>query len=399
MTSSRNSRNDDVNQIRLSPRGAALLSLVIPGAGQIALGDRGCGWGFILGVLITAGLSIWMQLWWALALVAVIWLWNVWDAYRLAQKRPLRLWIPVLLGAAVIYAAAFSATQFRIERMITGWPAMKPYIQALFRPELFTYATEDLVGSEPIQVPCVDPLPPPAREGTETPNLTIDRPCADVGDRITLTGEGFFPNFEGELWWINPIGDRQRVLIDGQPMRFVTDDEGRFQVSLTVPLAVPLNEMPGPGETQTHFIRAEQHKPYGNPIPTQTLSLVLEKIGETIALAFLATVLGVIFAVPVSFLAARNLMDRHPVTRVIYYVVRTILNIVRSIETLMWAIIFAVWVGLGPFGGMLALWLHTVAALGKLYSEAIESIDPGPIEAVRATGAREPQVIVYAVLP
>src|SRR5690606_32749136 len=122
-------------------------------------------------------------------------------------------------------------------------------------------------------------------------------------------------------------------------------------------------------------------------------------IGETIALAFLATVLGVIFAVPVSFLAARNLMGGNAITQGIYYVVRTILNIVRSIETLMWAIIFAVWVGLGPFGGMLALWLHTVAALGKLYSEAIESIDPGPIEAVRATGAGMPQVIVYAVLP
>ena len=125
----------------------------------------------------------------------------------------------------------------------------------------------------------------------------------------------------------------------------------------------------------------------------------MEKIGETVALAFIATVLGMIFALPVSFLAARNLMWASPVTRGLYYVVRTILNVVRSIETLMWAIVFAVWVGLGPYGGMLALMLHTIAALGKLYSEAIESIDPGPIEAVRATGANSLQVIVYAVLP
>jgi len=80
-------------------------------------------------------------------------------------------------------------------------------------------------------------------------------------------------------------------------------------------------------------------------------------------------------------------------------VVRALLNIVRSIETLMWAIVFVVWVGVGPFGGMLALTLHTIAALGKLYSEAIESIDPGPIEAIRATGANFPQMIVYGVLP
>jgi phosphonate transport system permease protein len=125
----------------------------------------------------------------------------------------------------------------------------------------------------------------------------------------------------------------------------------------------------------------------------------LEKIGETVALAFLATVLGALFAVPVSFLAARNLMSGNRVTLAIYYATRTILNIVRSIETLMWAIVFAVWVGVGPFGGMLALMLHTIAALGKLYSEAIESIDPGPIEAVRATGANWPQMVVYAVLP
>jgi phosphonate transport system permease protein len=127
--------------------------------------------------------------------------------------------------------------------------------------------------------------------------------------------------------------------------------------------------------------------------------LVLEKIGETVALAFMATVLGMILALPVSFLAARNLMWATPVTRGIYFVVRTILNVVRSIETLMWAIVFAAWVGLGPFGGMLALTLHTIAALGKLYSEAIESIDPGPIEALRSTGANGVQVIVYAVLP
>jgi phosphonate transport system permease protein len=190
------------------------------------------------------------------------------------------------------------------------------------------------------------------------------------------------------------------VLVDGEPQFFATNGEGRFLVTIKVPEgSVPLDRLPGPGETQTHVLRAEQHKPYGSLQPTETLNLVLEKIGETVALAFMATVLGLVFALPVSFLAARNLMSATPLTRGIYYVVRTLLNVVRSIETLMWAIVFAVWVGLGPFGGMLALMLHTIAALGKLYSEAIESIDPGPIEALRSTGATMPQVIVYAVLP
>ncbi len=79
--------------------------------------------------------------------------------------------------------------------------------------------------------------------------------------------------------------------------------------------------------------------------------------------------------------------------------VRTILNLLRSIESLIFGIIFVIIVGLGPFAGMLALTLHTIAALGKLYSEVIEGIDPGPIEAIRATGGNWAQVVRYAVIP
>ncbi|KAA3643605.1 MAG: ABC transporter permease subunit [Chloroflexi bacterium] len=83
----------------------------------------------------------------------------------------------------------------------------------------------------------------------------------------------------------------------------------------------------------------------------------------------------------------------------VYAVTRTILNIVRSIEPIIWALVAVIWVGLGPFAGTIALTLHTIAALGKLYSESIESIDPGPIEALQATGANRLQTIVYAVVP
>jgi phosphonate transport system permease protein len=75
------------------------------------------------------------------------------------------------------------------------------------------------------------------------------------------------------------------------------------------------------------------------------------------------------------------------------------LNIIRSIEPLIWAIIFVIIVGLGPFAGIMALTVHSIAALGKLYSESIESIDPGPIEAIQATGANWLQVVVFAVVP
>ena len=82
-----------------------------------------------------------------------------------------------------------------------------------------------------------------------------------------------------------------------------------------------------------------------------------------------------------------------------YYLIRTVFNLLRSIEPLILAILFAVWVGIGPFAGVLALGLHSVAALGKLYSEQIESIDSGPIEAITSTGGTRLQVILYAVVP
>lgn len=88
-----------------------------------------------------------------------------------------------------------------------------------------------------------------------------------------------------------------------------------------------------------------------------------------------------------------------PIGSVVYTISRTIFNVTRSIESLIMAVIFVVWVGLGPFAGVMALTLHTIAALGKLFSEQIEGISAGPIEAINATGASRLQMVVYAVVP
>ncbi|MBN1137306.1 MAG: phosphonate ABC transporter, permease protein PhnE [Anaerolineae bacterium] len=376
-----------------------LFSLVVPGSGQFLLGARGRGVGCFITVVTLGALILWKGSVALLAPLVGLWLWGAWDAYHLAAGRRGGLGAPLLLAALIVYGVGFKVTEIRPARLATGLPGVMPYFRALTQPELMTQRTEDVQGRVPFQVPCVEPLPPPAGSPSSQPVLTANVPCASIGDLIEIQGEGFIPNFEGVLWWQNPIGDLQQVIQDGVRVKFLTDGEGRFRATIAVPLAVPLTSMPKEGETQTHAILAEQHKPYGGLVPTQTLSLVLEKIGETVAMAFIATVLGMLFAIPVSFLAARNLMSGNRITRIVYFVVRALLNIVRSIETLMWAIVFVVWVGVGPFGGMLALLLHTIAALGKLYSEAIESIDPGPIEALRATGANGLQVIVYAVLP
>lgn len=88
-----------------------------------------------------------------------------------------------------------------------------------------------------------------------------------------------------------------------------------------------------------------------------------------------------------------------PVGTIAYNTTRTTLNALRSIEPLIMGIVFVIWVGIGPFAGVLALTLHSVASLGKLFSEQIESIDEGPIEALLATGANRVQTIIYAVVP
>lgn len=83
----------------------------------------------------------------------------------------------------------------------------------------------------------------------------------------------------------------------------------------------------------------------------------------------------------------------------VYTISRSILNVLRSIEPLIMGIVFVVWVSLGPFAGIMALTLHSIAALGKLFSEQVEGIDEGPVEAITATGAGRLQMVTYAVIP
>ena len=103
--------------------------------------------------------------------------------------------------------------------------------------------------------------------------------------------------------------------------------------------------------------------------------------------------LGIILAV------ITKAKDTLPVGLVIYSISRSLLNGLRSIEALVMAIVFVIAVGIGPFAGVLALGLHTIVSLAKLYSEQVESIMPGPMEAVEATGANRLQTIIYAVIP
>jgi phosphonate transport system permease protein len=227
--------------------------------------------------------------------------------------------------------------------------------------------------------------------------LTLSETCGEIDDRVVVEGQGFWPDATTELWWANPIGQERRLAEGGQQQIVTTDVQGNFSAEITVPLAIPLSA--DTGEPQSHSVQINQTRIIGDWQLSENGSLVLEKMAETIAIALVATTFAIVFAIPLSFVAARNLMSGNPVTLAIYYIIRTLLNIVRSIESLIIAIIFVVWVGLGPFAGVMALTIHSVAALGKLYSEQVENIEFGPIEAIRTTGASWLQIVMYAVLP
>jgi phosphonate transport system permease protein len=125
------------------------------------------------------------------------------------------------------------------------------------------------------------------------------------------------------------------------------------------------------------------------------LGRLARPVVETVQIALWGTLLAVVFALPLCIPAARNL-SRSPI---VFHSMRQVLNSLRGINEIIFALVFVTAVGLGPFAGVLALSVHGAGMLGKFFAESIEEIDAGPVEALRATGASSTQVIVFGVLP
>ncbi|WP_148864895.1 phosphonate ABC transporter, permease protein PhnE [Marinobacter fonticola] len=124
------------------------------------------------------------------------------------------------------------------------------------------------------------------------------------------------------------------------------------------------------------------------------LDLYLEEMLITIQIAVWGTVLSIVMAIPLGILSSENLVPWW-----IYQPVRRAMDACRAINEMVFAMLFVVAVGLGPFAGVLALFVHTTGVLAKLFSEAVEAIDHGPVEGVRVTGARPVHEIIYGVIP
>lgn len=116
---------------------------------------------------------------------------------------------------------------------------------------------------------------------------------------------------------------------------------------------------------------------------------------ETVDLAIFGTVFGVLMAVPLAVMAAANVTPARP----LYYLARAVIALTRAVPDLVWALLFVTAVGLGPFPGALALSVHSIGMLGRLFAEVIEDMDFGPVEALTLTGAGRLQVFTHAVVP
>jgi len=292
----------------------------------------------------------------------------------------------LLLIVGMVYSYGWRVTEIDLVELVQDVAMVKPLVSALLQPDLITHDTDSRTVTAKFQLSESSATQKYKTSAPRAPGpaLLLSKQHGQKGDALRVNGIHLEPNRTGQLVWVNSIEQEYPL------GAIATDDAGRFQTEIVVPPTAR-------GEEQQ--VRAVLTWRTGGWHFSATLKLTLEKMVETLFLGLMATTLAILLAGPLSFLGARNLMMGNRLSVSVYYVTRTVFNVLRSIEPLIMAILFAVWVGIGPFAGVLALGLHSTAALGKLFSEQIESIDRGPIEAITATGAKPVQIILYGVLP
>ena len=166
------------------------------------------------------------------------------------------------------------------------------------------------------------------------------------------------------------------------------------------------------GAEGRHQMLAYARKLFPPDLSGQVLREALVGSVETFAISFVGSVLAVLIAIPLSVLTTRTILYRGVLyeTRrlgrrekafrlAVFGAAKAVLNILRTIPEIVWALIFVFLVGLGPFPGVLALGVHTGGVLGKLFGEVLEDVSPKPLEALQGTGASRLRILLYGVLP
>ncbi|MGI8424237.1 MAG: phosphonate ABC transporter, permease protein PhnE [Chloroflexota bacterium] len=293
----------------------------------------------------------------------------------------------IVLGAlAVAHTIGWQITNIDLPKLFWGLPNMQHIVSSLLRPEAFE-RNKDVVGAETLLNVLAPGGTASGSRRAQAPGgaqLVVQPSSAAPGQIVNLQGTGWPAGKAAEAFLVQASG-----AIPRSAGKFEVTPEGTINYAFYVPEYTP----------NSYGVSVSVTTPRFGFRPTQTLALCLRLMVETLFLALMGTTLSLIFTLPLSFLGAKNLMGGSRVGGAVYYATRTLFNLLRSIEVVIVVTIMAVVVGIGSFAGVLAIVIHSIGALGKLYSEAIESIDNGPIEAISATGATPLQVVRYAVVP
>ena len=292
--------------------------------------------------------------------------------------------VTALIVAALIFS--YNVTEVDFPRLFNNLPNGKELVLSFMSPDVVTRDVETRTISIAFPIPCgsapnEDVIP------SSGPRLVPSVDCANPPDKFTLEGFDLAPDSELVIRWKLP-DERTMTAIRTQ-----TDANGYFTQQVEArPITATVDGIASRLEVDTLT-------PVGGLKPSQVLKDVLDAMFVTIFMALLSTTIATIVAAPLSFLAASNITRKGVIGTSVYYIARTFFNLIRAYDPLVMATVFGFWLGFGAFPGAIALTVVTVASLGKLFSEAVENIDKGPLEALQATGANPLQVVLYGVVP
>ena len=301
------------------------------------------------------------------------------------KSRTLRnvLLIALLVAA---FGISYNVTGVDFPRLFRDLPKGGPLLRDFLSPDVVIRDVETRTIEIDFPIPCGSA---PSQSGIPSngPRLVPSVNCADERQKFTLEGFDLEPNSEVVIRWDLP-NDMVMTAIRTQ-----TDANGYFTSEVEArPIAATKDGIASQLEVDTNT-------PVGGMKPSQALKDVVDAMFVTVFMALISTTIATIVAAPLSFLAAGNIMRKSRVGSTVYYIFRSLFNLLRSYDPLVMASVFAFWLSFGAFPGAIALTVVTIASLGKLFSEAIENIDSGPLEALQATGANPLQTVVYGVVP
>jgi phosphonate transport system permease protein len=291
----------------------------------------------------------------------------------------------ITVGVLAVYVIAYRGSAVDFPRLFASLPKGWPLLSAFLTPDVAQREIQPVTLQVDFSVPCGSA--PEATLLTSGPRIIPGVLCAEPRDKIQIEGFELPPNTDLQLRWRLPSGQYL-------PGPFITTDaEGHFTAEFEArPIIATQDGVPSKLEVEVEV-------EVGGLKPSPTLKEVTDAIIVTIFMALLATTAATVVAAPLSFLAAHNITGDSLLGRTTYTLTRMVFNVGRSFEPLVLGMVFAFWIGFGPAPGAVALAIITVASLGKLFAEAVEHIDHGPVEAMLATGANGLQTILYGVVP